>query len=135
MIVLDASLVVAWLLGESTSDAVPIFHALPNEPSTVPCHWPLEIANALRSRVKSGHLSTDDFHIIMGDLDNLHVQIEPPMHPDEIGPLVQFSMDHDLTSYDAAYVQLAFRHQATLVTLDKQMRKVAMGLDLSVLPA
>jgi len=71
----------------------------------------------------------------MDDLDKLHVRIEPPPHPDEIGPLTQFSVEHDLTAYDAAYVQLALRHQAVLVTLDKDMRRAAQKLTIPLLPA
>lgn len=134
MIVIDASLVVAWLLEESAPEASSIFETLPDDIATVPCHWALEISNALRSHLKAGELTADDFLVIMEDLDKLHVRIEQPPHPDEIGPLVQFSVEHGLTAYDAAYVQLALRHQAVLATLDKNMRRAAQKLAIPVLP-
>lgn len=134
MIVLDASIVVEWLLGEHSSGAKHLVDTLPDVVAIAPCHWPLEISNALRTHLKSGDLSANDFHAVMNDLDKLNVRVEAPIHPDEIGPLVQFSVDHDLTAYDASYVQLAVHHQAVLVTLDNAMRRAAGRLNVAVLP-
>ncbi|MGE3991376.1 type II toxin-antitoxin system VapC family toxin, partial [Pseudorhodoplanes sp.] len=103
--------------------------------AVAPAHWPLEIANALCGPAKAERLSSSDFQNIMDDLDQLKIQIEPAIHPDEIGPLVQFAVANGLTTYDAAYVQLAFQRQAVLVTLDKTMRKAARELGVTLLPA
>ncbi len=136
MIVVDASVILAWLLDENAPEApASIFDTLADEIVAVPCHWPLEIGNALRSQLKTGRLTAQDFLKVMDDLDMLHVRVDPPLHPDEIGPLVKFSVDHSLTAYDAAYVQLALRQHATLVTLDKNMRNAAQALNIPVLPA
>ncbi|MFN3351355.1 type II toxin-antitoxin system VapC family toxin [Pseudorhodoplanes sp.] len=136
MIVVDASVVVAWLLGEkSGSSADHVFDALPDGEAIAPAHWPLEIGNALYGPAKAGQLSPDDFETIMEDLDWLNIQIEPAIHPDEIGPLVQFAVAHGLTTYDAAYVQLALLNDAVLVTLDRAMKAAAQKLGIAVLPA
>jgi predicted nucleic acid-binding protein len=136
LIVVDAPVVVAWLLDENVSEApASIFDTLADEIVAVPCHWPLEIGNALRSQLKTGRLTAHDFLKVMEDLDMLHVRVEPPLHPDEIGPLVKFSVDNALTAYDAAYVQLALRQHAILLTLDKNMRSAAQTLNIPVLPA
>ena len=65
----------------------------------------------------------------------LGIRVEPPIHLDEIGPLSQFSVAHNLTAYDAAYVQLALQLQATLATRDKAMRAAAARLGIALLPA
>lgn len=135
MIVVDASVVVAWLLGEkSGSSANYLFDAIPDNEAIAPSHWPLEIGNALYAPAKAGKLSPDDFQVIMDDLDHLNIRVQPPIHADEIGPLVQFAVAHGLTTYDAAYVQLALHHQAILVTLDNSMRKAARKLGVALLP-
>lgn len=135
MIVLDASVIVEWILNKGTSSDDNLVAALPDMPAIVPAHWPVEVANALRTYVKSGHLSATSFLTIMGDIDKLAVQVQPPPNPDEIGPIAEFSVAYDLTAYDASYVQLALHEKAILVTLDRAMRRAAQRLNISLLPA
>lgn len=136
MIVLDASLALAWLLGEGASPAAfNIRKALPDVPFTVPSHWPVEIANVLSTEVRKGNLSPSDFLIMMDQLDQLDIRVEPPMDLDEIGPLAQFAVTCKLTAYDAAYVQLALVRRTLLATIDKGMRAAATTLNIPLLPA
>jgi predicted nucleic acid-binding protein len=135
LIVLDASLMVEWLLGDNrASVARDAYQALAGEPVRVPSHWPLEVSNALRSEIRAGKLPVAGFHRIIEALDALDVRVDTPMNLDEITPLAQFATTHELTAYDAAYVQLALQRGATLATLDGAMRKVARRLQIVLLP-
>ena len=49
--------------------------------------------------------------------------------------LLRFAQTQRLTFYDALYVQLALEADATLATLDENMRKSAVQLGLKLLPA
>lgn len=136
MIVLDASVAVEWLLDDgprSLSDDV--FQAMLEEKILVPSHWPLEVSNVLRPGLRDRKISTADFHIIMARLDQIDIVVQPPIEFDEIGPLTDFSVAHQLTSYDGAYVQLALQQGATLATFDKAMRSAATRLNIPLLPA
>jgi predicted nucleic acid-binding protein len=135
LIVLDASLVLAWLATEElpASDSG-VYEALPLNVVLVPSHWPLEISNALRSRMRAGRMTIGDFHAVMDRLDQLTIELQPPIELDEIGPLTHFAVMQDLTAYDAAYVQLAFRSKVPLATLDREMRAAAMRLAIPLLP-
>ena len=136
MIVLDASLAVDWLFDWRPAFARSDFNmALADVQVVVPSHWPLEICNTLRPVLRDEKISIADFHAIMERLDLLDIRVEPPIELDEIGPLSQFSVTYDLTAYDAAYVQLALHHQATLATLDRAMRTAATRLNIPLLPA
>jgi predicted nucleic acid-binding protein len=136
LIVLDASLVIAWLATEELPAAGSgVYEALPLNVVLVPSHWPLEISNALRSRMRAGRMAIGDFHAVMDRLDQLSIELQPPIELDEIGPLAHFALTQDLTTYDAAYVQLAFRSKVPLATLDRAMRVVATRLDIPLLPA
>lgn len=136
MIVLDASLVIAWLMTEKLPSAdTDVYNDLPDNVLVVPSHWPLEISNALRSRIKSNRISISDFHDIMERFDLLNVEVQSPLELDEIGPLAQFAVTHELTTYDAAYVQLALQRRVPLATLDRAMRTAAMKLNIPLLPA
>jgi predicted nucleic acid-binding protein len=136
LIVLDASLAIEWLFDQSNKAiSSNIQDALSTSPVIVPSHWPLEISNTLRPDLRDHKLSIADFHTIMDRLDMLNIRIQHPIDLDEIGPLSQFSVTHGLTAYDAAYVQLALQHQATLATLDIAMRRAATKLNIPLLPA
>jgi predicted nucleic acid-binding protein len=135
LIVLDASVVIGWLLDERRFANSDLFDALPDVPTRVPAHWPVEIANALRSSVKSGRLLANDFIRIIDEIEELDVAIEAAPDADEIGPIAEFAAAHDLTAYDATYVQLALQHNAILVTLDTAMRHAAQRLNIPLLPA
>jgi predicted nucleic acid-binding protein len=136
LIVLDASLVLAWLVtDELPSQSSGIYETLPDNLLVVPSHWPVEVSNALRSRMKAGRLSLPDFHAIMDRLDLLSIEVQAPYHIDEIGPLAQFALTRGLTTHDAAYVQLAFQRGAPLATLDAAMRASAADLNVALLPA
>jgi predicted nucleic acid-binding protein len=136
LIVLDASLAIEWLLGEKPqSVSTNAYQALLNEHLLVPAHWPLEIANTLRPDLRDRKISINDFKYIMERLDRLDINVQQPLDLDEIGPLTDFSVAHQLTSYDAVYVQLALQNDATLATLDRAMRAAATKLNIPLLPA
>jgi predicted nucleic acid-binding protein len=136
LIVLDASIAAAWLLAERPlSVGAELFSAHPDLSIVVPSHWPLEISNTLRTHLKAGRISISDFHDIMDKFDLLTISVQRSIDLDEIGPLAQFALTHGLTAYDAAYVQLALQHNATLATLDHAMRVAAGALNIALLPA
>jgi len=135
LIVLDASMISAWLLGESSvAGDTHLDTILHDNPLEVPSHWPIEISNVLRTQRREGRLSIADFHLIMDRLDRLTVHVHPAIDLDEIGPLAQFAVSHELTAYDASYVQLALHNGAPLATLDHAMRRAAAALNIALLP-
>jgi predicted nucleic acid-binding protein len=136
LIVLDASLIAAWLLGEpSVASDTGLDTFLRDAPLVVPSHWPVEVSNVLRTHMRAGRFSIADFHAVMDRLDQLTVRVQPPIDLDEIGPLAQFAVAHQMTTYDAVYVQLALHHGAPLATLDRAMRASATKLNVALLPA
>jgi predicted nucleic acid-binding protein len=135
LIVLDASLMVEWVAGANGRSAFPdIYEALFDSPVLVPSHWPLEIGNALRPDLRSHKLSVADFHTIIEEFDRVDIRVQTSLDLDEIGPLAQFAVSHDLTTYDAAYIQIALQHGAALATLDRAMRTAAAALNIPLLP-
>lgn len=123
------------VVDELPSGDTNIYENLPDNILVVPSHWPLEISNALRSQVRSKRLSIHDFHDIVERFDLLNIEVQPPLRLDEIGPLAQFAVTHELTTYGAAYVQLALQRRVPLATLDRAMRTAALKLNVPLLPA
>jgi predicted nucleic acid-binding protein len=61
LIVLDASLIIAHVLGETTIAVdSSIFDTLKGDRITVPAHWSAEVASALTSNARRGRLSQAD---------------------------------------------------------------------------
>jgi predicted nucleic acid-binding protein len=136
LIVLDASVMVAWLLGEpSIARGTELDISLRDEPVIVPSHWPIEISNVLRTHLKAGRLSITDFHSVIDRIELMTIRVEPSVDPDDIRSITLFAVTNELTAYDAAYVQLAAHHGLKLATLDRAMRAAAAKLNIALLPA
>jgi len=126
----------AWLLGEpSVAGDTGLDIHLRDAPLAVPSHWPVEVSNMLTTHLRGGRISVVDFHAIMDRFDLLTVRVQPAIDLDDIGPLAQFAVTHELTAYDASYVQLALHYGAPLATLDRAMRAAAARLNIPLLPA
>ena len=136
MIVIDASLAIAWLLQEPELMAAPdVYETLPEQTIVVPSHWPIEVASALQVNVRRGRISLDTFDEITARLALLQPTVDVAIPLDEVDVLTRFALDQKLTVYDAAYIQLAARYDAALATLDGAMRASGRRLNLPLLPA
>ena len=136
MIVVDASLMIAWLLEEAgAGPAAELDELLEHETIVVPAHWSAEIGNALVVNVRRGRIPPARMQMMIEDCSALNIIIEPVSSIQEIGPLAQFASAQNLTFYDAAYVQIALERSIPLGTLDHGMRRAAQRLGLSLFPA
>jgi len=136
VIVIDASLAIAWLLQEPELMAAPdVYETLPEQTIVVPSPWPLEGASALQVNVRRGRISLDTFDEITARLALLQPTVDVAIPLDEVDVLTRFALDQKLTVYDAAYIQLAARYDAALATLDGAMRASGRRLNLPLLPA
>jgi len=58
-------------------------------------------------------------------LEGLSILQDGPAVSDHVSNVLPLARVYDLSAYDAAYLELAIRHNAPLVTLDGDMRKAA----------
>jgi predicted nucleic acid-binding protein len=136
LIVVDASLTAAWLLDEpSFAPASDLFDLLASESILVPAHWPTEVGNALRKAVRMGRLSNKEIAPLIERLALFDIVVATPISVNEIGSLTQLALEHRLSVYDAAYIQMAAAQRLALVTVDRAMRAAAARLNVSLLPA
>lgn len=126
MFVIDCSLTMAWLFeDEKSSYSEKIFDQLEDEKAIVPSIWLLEVINVLlisekRKRITSTHTS----HFI-NVLTNLPIQIIENNNLSQHESVLFLAKKHDLTAYDAAYLDLASKFGVPLATLDKALSKAA----------
>ncbi len=131
-LVVDASVVIAWLFDdEKEPRADKVLENLKEDGALVPHLWHLETRNTLLVAERRRRLSA---RAVNERLDALKAL---PVRKDE-GPDLESAFDlartHNLSIYDALYLELAKREGAELATLDRALGQaaVAEGVPLSV---
>jgi predicted nucleic acid-binding protein len=97
-----------------------------------PMIWPLEVANALRNSLKRNRVRGDQIPGFCADLDSFGIEVAGPGTP-RVTEAYSASARHDLSAYDAAYLELALQRRFALATLDAQLATAARSLGLAVL--
>ena len=123
LFVLDASVAVAWLLGERTaSGAEMALVRLEDNEALVPHLWHLELRNCLLVATRRGRLTIARPTDLLDGLGELPIRTDP--NPDLSLALV-LAEKHRLSFYDAVYLELAKRHAVPLATLDRALAQAA----------
>lgn len=136
MIVIDASLMVAWLLEETAlALAGDLDELFSREALLVPAHWPAEIGNALVQNLRRKRISAPLIQELIQECSALDIRVEPSTPIAELAALSRLAIAQNLTLYDAVYVKLAIDRSTALGTLDSAMRAAAIRLDVSLYPA
>ena len=130
-IVLDASIAVAWLLREAHRDLADeaIREGLQSECAVPELFW-LETANVLHVRRQRKLISVEDRDAALRDLRDLTIVTHT--QSGHLPRIVALSDRHGLTTYDAAYLELAARLGWTLATLDAKLATAARAEGLDV---
>ncbi|MDO9355245.1 MAG: type II toxin-antitoxin system VapC family toxin [Solirubrobacteraceae bacterium] len=90
-----------------------------------PSIWPLEVANTLLVSERRGRLTEAKTLWFIGLLKGLRVTVDA-LGPDRaFGALLGLAREHKLSSYDAAYLDLAMREGLPLATRDQKLRLAA----------
>ncbi len=125
--VADASVAVAWVHpAQATAQTAAMLDVL-GEGATleVPALWPLEVANALLVLVRRRKLNEGERQAGLGWLRGLPLRIDADAASLAFSRLSELATRHQLSVYDAAYLELAQRRQLALACLDGPLRKAA----------
>jgi predicted nucleic acid-binding protein len=123
MFVIDASVALAWcFVDEASGDADDVLGRLERETALAPAHWPLEVANALRTAERRGRLDATDLPRLRALLAALPVEIAPVELTTAVGGVLEAARTYDLSAYDAAYLDLAAARAIPLATIDGRLR-------------
>lgn len=118
-LVLDASFAVAWLFASERSRSLRLaVRRVAAESAAVPSLWRLEVANALRSAVRRGRCDQSYADRSIDRLERLRLTIDTETDKDTWGETRRLAAMHDLTLYDAAYLELAVRRHEPLASCD-----------------
>lgn len=132
--VLDASATLAHVLGETQSVSVDqIWERLAKGGAWVPSLWRLEVANILEMGVRKGRFTREFCDMTLADLALLPIALDPETDKQAWGAILRLASQHRLTTYDAAYLELAQRRGIPLATLDADLHRAAVASHVEVL--
>ncbi len=121
--VLDASVALALLLDENEGTQVePALARIQSGKALVPLLWHLEVRNSLLSASRRGRLFGAKLAERLEDLQNLPLSTDSGLDLDAAFRLAE---KHDLSFYDAVYLELAKRHAVPIATFDKALSQAA----------
>jgi predicted nucleic acid-binding protein len=135
-LVLDASMAMTWFFAdERSSISDQILTRVTDEGAFVPSLWRLEVANMLRAAVRRKRCTEAHERNSLIRLGDLRIVIDDETDRHAWDATRNLSVAHDLTVYDAAYLELAVRRRIPLATCDAALVAAARRLKLDVLVA
>ncbi len=130
--VIDASVASAWMLDdESVSFADEEYAIVQANGGFVPQHWHFEIRNALLMAERKGRIVQGTIAAHLNRLSNLSIRTDQT--PD-LDVALELARRHQLSFYDALYLELAMRRGLSLATLDNALERAATSEGLPPLP-
>jgi predicted nucleic acid-binding protein len=125
-VVLDCSITMTFCFPDvATPTTTAFFRTLAARPPVVPALWCLEVTNVLALAVRRGRLRSADIQTILDDLHDLAPEVDHSASDRAFTHLRALCADHRITSYDAAYLDLAMQRSLPLATLDSALSKAA----------
>jgi len=124
--VVDNSVVMSWCFKDETSQyADAILDTLKESTAIVPPIWPLEVVNVLLVAERKKRLSEADSARFITLLTQLPIVVEQDQPERMMKEIMALARGHNLSSYDASYLDLAMRMDIPLATLDNNLRLAA----------
>jgi predicted nucleic acid-binding protein len=116
----------AWVYSDETTEQVRrVFELLRPSGAWVPGLWRLEVANVLEMGVRRKRNDAAFRDATLADLAQLPIQVDAETDQHAWGATLHLAERHQLTLYDAAYLELALRRDLPLATLDEDLRRAA----------
>ena len=134
--VLDNSVAMRWLLKtKKVADqkyAESILDSLLDADALVPNLWHLEASSVLLSAERRGEITIAEIEGFISQLENLPIHTDSETSRQAFNRTLALARAYKLSSYDAAYLELAIREGVPLATLDKELRKAAQQADVKL---
>lgn len=125
-LVLDSSATLAWVYADETTQSVlDMFELVIESGAWVPSLWRLEVANVLEMNTRRGRHDAAFRDATLADLALLPIRFDPETNDHPWTATIRLASFHQLTVYDAAYLELAQRRGLPLATLDQELGRAA----------
>jgi len=133
--VVDNSVALAWCFeDEQTAGIMALLDRLSETGAAAPTLWPIEALNGLLTAERRGRIDGAVRRRLAGFLRDLPIRIDDEMASQAWGPTAKLAEMHQLTAYDAAYLELAMRLSLPLATSDRSLVAAAELAGVRLLP-
>lgn len=133
-VVVDASVALSWVLpGEDTPDLIALRDRAVDQPGMVllvPSTFWYEVANALWVAVRRQRLSQEVAEQALGVLRDFFFEEVGP----DPGACLNTALQHEISAYDAAYLQVAVDTGSPLWTVDRALIRAGGRLNVPTEP-
>ena len=124
--VLDTSVTMAWCFDdESNSYADSVLESLAEDTALAPEIWLLEVSNVLVTAERRKRMTKADSVRFQELLRELTIQVENSTQQRIFGENLDLAREQNLSTYDAAYLDLAMRAGCSIATLDNALKQAA----------
>jgi len=134
--VLDTSIALKWFLEDESDRAysLAILDGITNDVylSVVPWLWFYEIESTILVQVRRRRIVFEKAVDYLKIIDEMAIDIDPPASS-SILQLPHLAQAHNLTGYDAAFLELAMRLQLPLATNDQALVRAAANTKVELL--
>ena len=120
--VIDNSVVMAWCFEDQTNKYTEaVLNSFEASVAYAPGIWPLEVGNVLLIAERKKILSKAAVIRFFSLVRSLPIIVEPDSPERSFTEIVALARDHQLSTYDASYLDLALRLGLSLATQDKAL--------------
>jgi len=132
--VLDCSTAMAWCFQNEGSDyADRILDRLNHSSAVAPAIWALEVTNVLLVAQRKKRINRAGSERFLSRLRTLPIRMDEETSLRAWTDILPLAARLSLSSYDAAYVELALRFDIPLATFDHRLRECARKAGVEVL--
>ncbi len=132
--VLDNSVVMSWCFKDEVDEyADRVLDRLAAGAAVVPSIWPLEVVNLLLAAERKNRLKECDSVRFLTLLEQLPIRVEYGQPEGIMKELLVLARTNRLSSYDAAYLELAMQKGIPIATLDKALIQAAGMTGIAIL--
>lgn len=126
LFVLDASVTMAWCFGdEATQYTRDVLTLLQRAEAVVPPLWPFEVSNVIAVALRNRRLNAVEAGRFLDLVAALPIEVDAQRTRHVFEKVLPLAREHGLSSYDAAYLELAVRRDVPIATLDARLKQAA----------
>jgi predicted nucleic acid-binding protein len=133
-LVIDSSVALTWCFeDEASPKSDALFEQVRDEGAVVPGLWHLEVANVLLQAEKRGRITAADITMRLELIAELPIDTDNETTARAWREILALARVEGLTTYDAAYLELAIRRGLPLLTKDQALIAAAQRTGVAVI--
>ena len=134
--VLDYSVSMRWFMPSNKEQdqayCIKVLNSFSDSSALVPNLWHLEAVNALLGSEKRKEITEGQVEIYLTKLSKLPIFIDTETVYNAFGRTQALARAFNLSSYDAAYLEIAIRESLPIATLDKDLKKAVVKAEVEL---